>query len=273
MLVCEHAVEFYGTSAVEYLLGAFTLPLEQNRTMKSHILFLAAGFMLSSPLYAATFSWDASSGLFPDQVSSAMTLYDTSSPEDPQLAGGVLTLANDSNPEGMVYSMQGSDIAMPSQLTITARIRMISSSSVSPARTGAIISFTTASGIGNALQLGLGEIFLSSATFTRGPSATVDTTGAFHAYRIEVLGLTDGSTIQVFQDEVLALTGNLYSSVPDNGATLRVTFGEESTLASGDSRWTSFSHNAAAVPEPSTLLLISISACLPCILSQRRKRA
>lgn len=229
--------------------------------------------MLSSPLHAATYSWEASSGLFPDQVSPAMTLYNTSSPEIPQLAGGVLTLANDNTPEGMVYSMEGSDIAMPPQLIITARVRMVSSFSTSIARTGATIRFAIAPEIGNALYLGLGYIFLGSGDETVGPSVAVDTTGAFHDYRIEVSGLTAGGGIMVFQDNILVLTGGVNSSAVDNAATLNVTFGEGSSLADGESQWTSFSHNAAAVPEPSTLSLTCISACLSCILSRRRKRA
>jgi hypothetical protein len=218
-----------------------------------------AAILLSATGHAAPYTWGAASGLFPDQVSVAMALTDSSSPESPQLAGGFLTIANDTDSEFMYYDMQGSDIAMPAHLTITASVLFVAGNTSNSARTSALIGFATMPGIGNGVYIGQNEIFLSSAEATRGPSASLDTSSFSHLYRIEVFGLAIGSTIQVFQDDVLQLTGNLYSSIPDNGSTESVSFGDRTSLASGNSQWQSFNHNAAVVPEPSTLYLGAIS--------------
>lgn len=224
--------------------------------MQRHTLLLAiASFALANPLHAATYLWDASSGLFPNQVSPPMTLNDMSEPENPQLAAGVLTIANDFFSETMAYYMGGIDIQMPSHLTIATQMRFVSGSASDGTRSAAEIRFQTAPGVGNSLFIEADSIFLLSGINTRGPSVGmgIDTNESFHTYRIEVSGTGSGSSIQVFQDGILRLTGNTFSSA--NYGNPLVLFGDATGIASGISEWTSFSHNAAA-PKP---VLVSFS--------------
>lgn len=212
------------------------------------LLPLLAGLAAAHTGWAASYQWNASSGLFPDQATPAMTLFDGSSPENPQLGGGVLTIQNDAHSEYLYYEMAGSQLNVPSALTITAEVRFVSGTTSFPARTGAFIGFTTAPGVGGVLFIGIDDIFLGAANATRGPAASVDTDGAFHTYRIETSGTTAGSGVQVFQDDVLQLTGTLYASGADFANSPVMAFGEGSSGAAGVSEWKSFSHNAAAPP-------------------------
>ena len=64
----------------------------------------------------------------------------------------------------------------------------------------------------------------------------------------------------MFQDGSLVLTGSLFASTSDHGLVERIGFGEISTWAYGTSEWESFTHNAAVIPEPSTLTLVALSS-------------
>lgn len=236
--------------------------------MKTPILIAAlVSFTLSHPLYSATYSWNAASGLFPNQVTPAMTLDNSASPENPALASGVLTIATDSFPEAMTYDSRGADLSVPSHLTISAEMRFVSGSTAFTSRSGASIQFVTAPGAGNILFFEADSIFLLADQNTRGPSAAIDTDDAFHSYRVEVFGTSGGSSVQVFQDEVLRLSGSLFSDV--DLVNPSVQFGDTTGGAAAISEWKSFSHNAA-VPEPTSATLLAAGSAL--VLLRRRKR-
>jgi hypothetical protein len=171
----------------------------------------------------------------------------------------------------MYYQAWGDDLAVPDHITITSEVRVVSSTSfINSARSGAAIILTTAAGIGNILWLGNGEIFLLSGGLVRGATAAVNTVN-FHLYRIEVSGVSSGSAIEVYQDNVLKLTGSLFTSPGTFGSVPRVGFGEVSTIASGTSEWKSFTHNLSAIPEPLTSFPLPV-VCLSGLLLHRRRR-
>ncbi len=232
----------------------------------------AALVALAGAASGATYSWNAASGLFPNQVDPTMVLTDTATPEDPSLSGGVLTLSTSANAELMNYQQTGPAIAMPAILQIDANLRWVSGNSfagpTSP-RTPVNIFFTTSAGVGNTLFIGEDRLFLLGAPDVMGPSVVVDTE-AFHDYRITVNGTAAGSAIQVLQDNIPVLSGTIFNG----GVTLfgaeRVGFGDGTTLAQGVSEFKSFSHNAAAVPEPSCALALCALAMGLATRSRRR---
>lgn len=116
------------------------------------------------------------------------------------------------------------------------------------------IQYVTAPNVTNFLWIDQDLIFLNAAGDVRGATAIVDTDGSFHDYRIEVLGTTAGSVVNVYYDgaAVPVLAGSLFSST---ATTTEISWGVLSPSVSGTSEWRFVGHNAA-VPEPSTLLLV-----------------
>jgi len=214
-------------------------------------------------------TWQASSGLLPDQIGNPYTLVDTSA-NDPILSSGVLTLETSSNPELMGYRMSGPQLAMPSAPVINFNMRMVSSISSAPSlRTGTVVTVTTQNSVGNAIYFGIDEVFFLTTGGAKGPSANIDTDTAFHDYRIEVAGLGAGSSISLFQDNSLVLNHVLVNDSGNYGTEERIFFGNNTTLSHGESEWTFFQHNAAAVPEPSTLISLGLITTLG-LFSRRR---
>lgn len=221
---------------------------------------------------AAVVTWEASSGLTPDQTTQPWELGDTATPEDPILSGGVLTLGTSAIEENLFYIQSGDSIDMPSMLVIEATVRFVSGSSADASRAPAAINFTTSPGVGNYLFIDQDVIFTNSDGSTRGASAAVDTDEALHLYRIEVSGTATGSMIQIFQDGNLKLSGATFTDSTFNGTVPRVAFGEISILSTGTSEWTRVSHNAyalTAIPAPATATMFALFAT-PLLLRRRR---
>lgn len=224
---------------------------------------VAAGFVLQQA-GAATFEWKAIWGIFPDQLTNGMALFNGSTPEFPVLTNNVLAITNDQSAEALFYRMDPTNVLIPPNLIIEAEMRFTGGQTDEDSRAGSVILFTTTTNVGNALQVRQGQIFIGSGHATRGPTAAVDTAN-FHLYRIEVDGTNQTSVVRVYQDGALRLTGSLYEDAPDHGSATRVIFGEASVLAYGGSEWKSFKHNAALAPSsyPPSL---SIECCSPLTL-------
>ncbi len=203
---------------------------------------------------AAVVTWDATSGLKPDQIASPYTLFDSASPEDPVLASNILTLTTDADTELMTYQMVGAALDMPAAPLIEFTMQVVSQSTSFPSlRTGAAVSITTQNSVGNIVYIGTDEVFFLTAGGNRGPeNLTIDTDTTSHAYRIEVAGLGAGSTITLFQDNISVLNHVLINNAPNFGSEARIFFGNNTTLAHGVSQWSFFQHNAGAIPEPTT---------------------
>lgn len=111
------------------------------RAVLCAIITLAS--LIANPASAATYQWNASSGLFPDQVAPPMSLFDGSSPENPQLSNSVLTIQNDVHSEYLYYAMSDSALNVPFSLIITAEVRFVSGATSFSSRTGTVIGFGT----------------------------------------------------------------------------------------------------------------------------------
>lgn len=214
--------------------------------------------------------WQGSSGLLPDQIVPPFSGFD-SSPNDPSLVGGVLTLETNSDSELMGYSMTGQSLNIPVNPKIEFSMRMVSQSSSFPLiRTGAAVSISTQNSVGNIVYFGIDEVFFLTTGGLRGPEAVIDTDASFHNYRIELGGLGSGDSISLFQDDSFILSHVLFTDAGNFGNEPRVFFGNNTTAAHGISEWTLFQHNAAAVPEPSSLMMLGIGMAT---LVRRRRRS
>ena len=227
--------------------------MKSNLTFVVLLCFCSCVFLVVQSAYCDVVDWNGSSGLYPDEITPQYSLFDTAI-NDPALSVGVLTLATNSDAELMGYSMNGASLAMPAAPQINFNMRMVSQSTSYPSlRTGAAVSITTQNNVGNVVYFGIDEVFFLTTGGTRGPDAVIDTDSGFHAYRIEVEGLSSGSKISLFQDDSPVLTHVLVADSGDYGNEPRIFFGNNTTVAHGTSEWTSFQHNAAAIPEPSSL--------------------
>src|SRR5690606_12717507 len=113
--------------------------------------------ILASAAAAEEYQWEASSGLFPDQVDCRFQLFNSSDPEAPELAGGILTVGNDQHDELMVYQMTGDAISVPAVSVVAWRARFVSGGSLTPSkRTGMTLAVTTAPEVGLLVCIGDG---------------------------------------------------------------------------------------------------------------------
>jgi hypothetical protein len=201
---------------------------------------------------AAVVTWNGASGLQPDEITQPYELIDSASPEDPVLSAGVLTLASDPNAELLAFKMSGDALSMPATPQVEFTMRMVSHSSQFPLLSaGAAVTITTQNSVGNTLYIGIDEVFFLTTGGNRGPSAIVDTDSSFHDYRIEIAGLSSGSAITLFQDNIEILSHVLSSNPSNYGVGARIAFGDITGIARGTSEWTFFQHNAAPPLPPS----------------------
>lgn len=223
--------------------------------LQHHIGFLL--FILATHTQAAVTSWSAASGLLPDELNSPWEFFETADTEEPTLTSSFVTLSTDDGNELMVYIQRGPEITMPPTLVIEAELRFVSGTGENTAVSPVAIGFISMPSIGNSLFIEKDTIFLQSAHATRGPEVSIDTDDAFHTYKIVLDGRESGSSIQVYQDDLLVLTGASFTEVTATPGPPTVFFGHGFRSVDGSvSEWRSLSHNAAtAIPEPSTSLL------------------
>jgi len=227
-------------------------------------------WFVAAPAGAVPVAWDASSGKFPDQINPPFTLFDTAV-ANPVLSNGTLTLATTVGGNDILgYRQSGTQLNVPANLQIDARVHLVSGSSQAPNRAPIGIQFAPASGVGNFLWIDTDTVFLNTAGDVRGPSASIDTDGGFHTYHIDVAGTTVGSVISVFYDggAIPVLTGNLFSS---SNTEPEISWGDLSDPVGGTSEWQHFEHNAAATPEPVAAALASACTALLCTSRPNRR--
>ena len=243
--------------------------IESLRQLAAVSLLLLSGFASQAALAGFVSNYQASSGLFPDQISPPYTLTDTASPENPALSGGILTLGTSADAERMSYIQLEPIVDTSGPFFIEARIRFVSGSSSHAARAPVSIALTTAPNIGNTLFIDLDRVFFNTGEVTAGPSALVDTDGAFHTYRIDYSG---AGALALAYDGVPVLAGATFASPGFNGPQERISWGMGSVLSFGTSDWQVFRHNALAVPEPQSYVMLVAGLGLLGFAARRKRK-
>jgi hypothetical protein len=222
----------------------------------------------SRPLAAAEATWSAASGALPTAANPPW-LYYSEPTSNVTLTSESLRLDTSPGFARASYFQVSDQLSVPENLVIDARVRFVSGSSDVAGHAPAGVYFYPRQGIANFLWIGKDEIFVNAGSrFQRGEVAAVDTDGAFHDYRIELGGTTDGSTFRVLYDGVLTLKGSLFAADEDQAP--EIGWGDLAYDASGVSEWQLFRHNAA-LPEPSAAAAAGSIGCLA-LLARRRSR-
>ena len=160
----------------------------------------------------------------------------------------------------MTYRMEENQLEFASLTQIDFRMRFVTGSENFDQRGGALVSVYVDDDIFTNLWFRSDEVFTTTGSDVRDTSnMTIDTDDVFHNYQLIINGTNPGDTVQLFQDGSLVLTSQLFTAglVGLQGAS-RIAFGEGTGAETGTTDWQSFSHNAA-VPEPSSTLLLGLS--------------
>lgn len=212
------------------------------------------------------YSWDASSGLFPNQVNANMFYRTNGGAPAPILSGGVLTLETDVLTQSSAYFDQS--IFVPQNFEIDATVRYVSETTTGPDRSAAGIYFDTQAEVGTVLFIGPTSVYTINNGSGVRQQATVNTTN-FHDYRITFTGTAAGNSFTVYQDSVPLFTDTLQAD-PSNHPPAQIGFGDSTSGASGTSEWKSFSYNAVEVPEPSVMGIFAAGLGGVALLRRRR---
>jgi hypothetical protein len=199
-------------------------------------------------------SWQASSGLFPDQISPPYALTDSAA-ANPQFVGGKLRISTSAPiDERMFYGHSGSVLDTSGAFYVEASVQLVSGSSLSASRAPIVIAITTSPGVGNSFFIDHDAMFFALNGATAGPSHLRDTNDGFHTYRIQYDGL---QTLTLLYDTVpTPLVATTFNDPSFNGLQPRINWGEGTVLEFGTSDWEYFTHNALAVPEPQSYALL-----------------
>ena len=187
--------------------------------------------------------WIAAGGVLPDSACPAWVKGVSDS--TPMITGGQLRIHTEAFAQNAYYLQRDSVLMIPDTLVVEARLRFVSGSDyIGPCghyRQAAVVSITIAGSTGLLFFVGDNEIFLTNGQCSGIVSLVVPTKDAAHTYRIEV---ANGSTVRVYRDGALALTGTTYASVSDHGSGTRILWGEGSSFAYGTTYWEWVKHNA-----------------------------
>jgi hypothetical protein len=153
----------------------------------------------------------------------------------------MLQLATSPMDEAMLYTQDGDQLSLPSMWVIEFGLQIVSESHVPGAHRSVGIDIISATNRGTVLFFETDKMFLWSGYGVQGPTAIIDT-DALHTYRVEVTG---GIGIQVFQDNVLVLTGGTFSSANWSWANApQLDWGDVSGNGESVANWSFFRHNA-----------------------------
>jgi hypothetical protein len=218
--------------------------------------FAALSLLLITPLAQAGYvsTWQASSNLFPDEISPPYAFTDAAVADRAFVGGNLRISTSAPASELMFYGHSGSLLDTSGAFYVEARVRLVSGSSLSAVRAPITIAISTSPGVGNSLSIDHDAMFFAQSSGTAGLSYLADTNDAFHTYRIEYDGI---QTLTLFYDNVpTLLTASTFNDATFNGLQPRIHWGEGTILEFGTSDWEYFTHNALAVPEPQTYALL-----------------
>lgn len=214
-------------------------------------------------------SWAANSGLRPEQLSSYWQLNTSGVNTSTVVSNNLMTLRTTSRTSYDFYTFGPEGIQMPTALTIEFGARFVSSVAAETTFSPMMVYFCLGNGLGSALYLGADDLWLAAPNLSRGVSASADTDNFLHTYRIEVSGMSAGSSVNVFYDNSVSplLSSILVNDMSVYGNTPQIGFGDKSRKDSGQSEWAFLWHNAACVPitpvpEPTVASLLLASLAL-----------
>ena len=245
-----------------------------SRAAWAGALALAWAWAACGPAAAAQFSWEAASGLTPDQTGGFSLVNQGAQP--PTLpAGGPLVITSTGTGSSLVgYRASSDQIALPAQLVVEFTTRFVSSTRPIAGSLSAPLLVNVS--VGNHVGANL-MITERAASFTQwplgnnAPGAQLDW-NSVNQHRLEFSGNTPDDSVAHFINGVyryrmpLRQIPSLYSDSP------AIQFGDFSTEFDGQSEWLAFSHNAAPVPEPQAALLLVAGLVWLAGLGWRRQR-
>jgi PEP-CTERM motif len=237
------------------------------------VSLVIALLMACQPARAGFISdWEASSGQLPEQISPPYAITSNGNAMH-ALSNGSLTISTVANSDQFYYTQSGPTIDTSKAFYIEATVRFVSGQTSDVSRAPIDIGFTTAAGVGIDLWIAQGKVFFDTGQLVAGPSVSVDTSAAFHTYRLDYDG---NGGVSLEYDGTQILTGHTYASLNDFGSTERIVWGDGSVFASGTSQWQSFVQDAlvmpaSTVPEPSSCLLVAIGVGA-CALARRFRK-
>lgn len=203
------------------------------------------------PVAAAVVTWYAAGGQTPDVAVPQWDLVDNANPENPVLSGGMLSLGGTAMPEQMYYTMAAAntDFSAGPTYWLEARLRVNTQSLTSGWwRAPVSMGIGFAGGGFAVFELRRDYVYLRNGDNSVGAfNNLVDTDSDFHLWRMEVLGSTVGSIVNVYQNGNLVLSDN---SVYNTGGSSTVFWGDASIIAGGSSDWTYVSTNLARITSP-----------------------
>jgi hypothetical protein len=139
----------------------------------------------------------------------------------------------------MWYQQESPELWITFPMVVEVRMKYVSGVLPNPKRTAAAIGVSVGNSYGNVLWIRGDEIFLWAGQDVIGPTATVDTDGSFHTYRIEV---TSAGAIAVFYDNSQVLAWTMYYDHRFYGPS--IWWGDGTGHAAGTSQWQLVRHNA-----------------------------
>ena len=223
------------------------------KCIRTALLLHAA--LLANPAAAAVISWNAASGLLPDQTG-PWEISDGSTVHDPVLSAGVLTLTTEADySRQMYYGISDAGVAFPA-----------SGSYWIEWRAPVVVGIGFDNGNFATLEIASDSIWIRNGNNSISASATVDTDDMFHTYRLEVDGQAGGDPVRVYQDGIEVLAA---SSVFYNGGTRSAFWGDATILSYGSSEWLAVSTNVAVVPVPAAVWLLG--SAIVALMGVRRR--
>ncbi len=226
---------------------------------------------IASPAFAAIVTYDASTGLLPQATGWTYNVTGPGSPPTVSVGGGILTLDSPVNSRGFWEMNPVPATPGTNGVFMEATVRVVSESHTVSGRGATLPHVGHGDGVtgsGVDLYAWTDRIFVNDGNDVTVATYLMDTTDAFHNYRVELLL----SQFKVFVDGTLVLSGTT-PTVPTPINAIQGRFGDASILSGGITEWTLVRVGAIPAPEPASIALFSFGGVGLLLARRRRKTA